>query len=315
MKLQTNIPLETERNPIDYSSKVLLLGSCFVENMGAKLDYYKFQSNYNPFGIIFHPIAIERLVTRAINEESFSEEDIFYHNEQWHCFDVHSSFSNSDKNKLLKVLNETLVSFKKEIISATHIIATYGTAWVYRFIETDQHVANCHKVQNKKFLKELLTPEEISISIENTCILIKDINPNVIFIHTVSPVRHTKDGMVENTRSKSHLLTGVHILINPRDRMHYFPAYEIMMDQLRDYRFYAEDLVHPNNTAIEIIWNAFKTVWVATETEEIQKKIGVVQSGLAHRPVHPSGEAHQLFLKDLQQKIDGLSFLFPHITF
>ncbi len=315
MKLQTQISLNPERNQIDYGSKVLLLGSCFVENIGAKLAYYKFQNCCNPFGIIFHPVAIEKLVTRAINETYFHEDDIFFHNERWQCFEAHSALSHSEKDVFLNNLNEALKELREQLLSATHIIFTYGTAWVYRHIETDVQVANCHKIPQKKFLKEILTVEEVAESIDSTITLIKDINPNTSFITTVSPVRHLKDGFVENTKSKAHLIAGLHTVIEPRNNIFYFPSYEIMIDELRDYRFYKEDMVHPSYLAIGIIWERFKTVWVASETEVLQKEIESIQAGLQHRPFNEKSDAHQTFLKDLQKKIELLKKRLPFIKF
>ena len=315
MKLQTQISLQPERNPIDYGSKVLLLGSCFVENIGAKLAYYKFQNCCNSFGIIFHPVAIEKLVTRAINETYFHEDDIFFHNERWQCFEAHSVFSHSEKDVFLNNLNEALKELREQLLSATHIIFTYGTAWVYRHIETDVQVANCHKIPQKKFLKEILSVEEVAESIDSTITLIKDINPNTSFITTVSPVRHLKDGFVENTKSKAHLIAGLHTVIEPRNNIFYFPSYEIMIDELRDYRFYKEDMVHPSYLAIGIIWERFKTVWVASETEVLQKEIESIQAGLQHRPFNEKSDAHQTFLKDLQKKIELLKKRLPFIKF
>jgi hypothetical protein len=313
MKLQTRIPLDPELQQIDYESKILLMGSCFTENIGERLVFYKFQNLINPFGIVFHPLAIEKLITRAINEDLYTETDLIFQNEQWHCFEVHSSLSHHRKDDFLSGLNEKLKQLREYLLTATHIIFTYGTAWVYRYIETDSIVANCHKIPQKKFLKELLTVEEISASIENTLILIKDINPQVKFIHTISPVRHLKDGFVENAISKAHLISGLHELIAPQKSIYYFPAYEIMMDELRDYRFYNEDMVHPNKTAITIIWEQFTKVWIASETEELQKEIASIQAGLLHRPFNPKSEAHRLFLKDLQQKIVSLKLRLPNI--
>jgi hypothetical protein len=313
MKLQTHIPLDPELQQIDYESKILLMGSCFTENIGERLVFYKFQNLINPFGIVFHPLAIEKLITRGINEDLYTETDLIFQNEQWHCFEVHSSLSHDRKDDFLSGLNEKLKQLREYLLTATHIIFTYGTAWVYRYIETDSIVANCHKIPQKKFLKELLTVEEISASIENTLILIKDINPQVKFIHTISPVRHLKDGFVENAISKAHLISGLHELIAPQKSIYYFPAYEIMMDELRDYRFYNEDMVHPNKTAITIIWEQFTKVWIASETEELQKEIASIQAGLLHRPFNPKSEAHRLFLKDLQQKIVSLKLRLPNI--
>jgi hypothetical protein len=315
MKLQTNIPLMPELHPIEYSSKVLLLGSCFVEHIGEKLEYYKFQHLQNPFGIVFHPLAIENLVTRAINEHFFTDEDVFFHNEQWHCFEVHSLLSVSAKESFLEILNEALKQLLEYVLSASHIIFTYGTAWVYRLIETDTVVANCHKIPQKKFLKELLSVEEVSASIENTVTLLRAINPQATCIHTISPVRHLKDGFVENTQSKAHLIAGLHEVVEARNGVHYFPSYEIMMDELRDYRFYANDMLHPNTTAISIIWEKFTEVWIASETKVLQKEIEVIQSGLKHRAFNEQSEAHQLFLKDLQKKIADVQKRFPQLKF
>lgn len=315
MKLQTQIIVTPEWNQIDYDSSILLLGSCFVEHIGEKLEYYKFQNLQNPFGIVFHPLAIEKLVTRAINETDFTENDIFFHLEQWHCFEVHSVLSASDKDVFLKSLNESLRKLRDYVLTASHIVFTYGTAWVYRYIETDTVVANCHKVPQKKFLKELLSVEEVSASIDNTIALIKSVNNNAICIHTVSPVRHLKDGFVENTQSKAHLIAGLHQVVEPRNHIHYFPSYEIVIDELRDYRFYTEDMLHPNKTAISIIWKKFKEVWIASETNELQKEIGTIQAGLQHRPFNPESDAHRLFLKDLQEKINILQQKITHLKF
>ncbi|MGJ8667341.1 MAG: GSCFA domain-containing protein [Patiriisocius sp.] len=315
MKLTTTIPLSKERNQIDYKSKVLLLGSCFAENIGEKLEYFKFQNLINPFGILFHPVAIEKLITRAINEVEFTEKDIFFQNEQWHCFEVHSSLSNADKDIFLSKLNTALVGFKNYIIEASHIILTLGTAWVYREISNDTVVANCHKIPQKKFIKELLSPDDVSDVLLGIEALIRDVNPNCTLIHTVSPVRHIKDGIVENSRSKAHLIAGTQEIVEPRKHNHYFPSFEIMTDELRDYRFYGEDLIHPNNTAISIIWEKFKTIWIASETEPLQNKIDIIQKGLQHRPFNPQSEGHIKFEKDLHLKISEVKERFPWIDF
>jgi len=315
MNLQTKISLTPIRNPINYESKIVLLGSCFVENIGEKLSYFKFQHLINPFGIVFHPVAIEKLVTRAINDIVFTEEDIFFSDEQWHCFEVHSSLNTTNKSNFLSELNNRLKALKNELFSATHIVFTYGTSWVYRHIESDVLVANCHKIPQKKFLKEILTVTEIAASIDNINTLIKDINPTVTLINTISPVRHIKDGFVENTRSKAHLIAGLHEVIDVKNKIHYFPSYEIMMDELRDYRFYADDMIHPSKLAISIIWEKFNEVWIASETNELQKEIASIQSGLLHRPFNQESEAHQAFKEKILQKIEVLTKQIPYLKF
>ena len=303
MKLTTPIKLAKQNPPINYSSKVLLLGSCFAQNIGAKLEYYKFQQCTNPFGILFHPVAIEKLVTRAIDQKWFSASDVFFQNEQWHCFLAHSKLSNTSQEELIAALNLALEKLRTSLIKASHVVFTFGTAWVYRHLQRDTVVANCHKVPQKEFVKQLLSPDDVSdvsLGIETK---LRTINPTCSIINTVSPVRHIKDGLLANSRSKAHLIAGVQEIVAPEKLNYYFPSYEIMMDELRDYRFYKEDLIHPNQTAIAIIWNAFKTSWVCPETTAMQNKIATIQSGKLHKPFNEHSKAHMLFKKDLEIQI------------
>ncbi|MGK0127067.1 MAG: lysophospholipase L1-like esterase [Candidatus Azotimanducaceae bacterium] len=307
MNLQTKITLKKEtRNPISYNSKIFLFGSCFSENIGSKIEYFKFENTINPFGILFHPIAIEMLITNIVNEKIYTEKDIFFHNERWHCYEAHSELSNPSKEDLLLKLNAAISTANTQLKEVSHVIITLGTSWAYRLIETDTVVANCHKVPQKKFLKELLLIDEITNSLEAIITLIKSVNNNIEIIFTVSPVRHLKDGFVENMRSKSHLLSAIHQVIAPRDHTHYFPSYEIMMDDLRDYRFYNSDMIHPNETAINYIWEAFKTVWIHEESTDLMSEIDTIQKGLSHRPFNKNSKQHLLFLENLQLKISAL---------
>lgn len=320
MKLQTEIPLNPEENQIDYSSKILLLGSCFSENIGAKFDYFKFQNLQNPFGVIFNPASIEKLVVRAIENTAFTEEDIFQHNGIWKCFETHSELSSLQKDQFLQNLNNALQNLREALLTSTHIIFTFGTSWVYRDIEKNAIVANCHKLPQQNFTKELLSIDAILKSIQNIFSKISEVNPAATIINTVSPVRHIKDGFAENSLSKAHLIAAIHHFKNQKPTIvnlqsSYFPSFEIMMDELRDYRFYAEDMLHPNNTAIEIIWRKFSEVWIATETNSLQKEISSIQSGLLHRPFNPQSEGHHQFSEKLQHKIASLQKLFPHIKF
>jgi len=314
MKFQTQISLvKQSKNLIDYNSKILLLGSCFVENIGEKLKYFKFQNAINPFGILFHPKAIETLIDNVVNNKEYTENDIFFHNERWHCFDAHSSLSNSSKEQLLFKLNEKIKFTKQYIQQSTHIIITLGTAWVYKHIENDMEVANCHKVSNKQFNKTLLSVDEIIISIKNIESLLRSINSNIQTIYTVSPVRHLKDGFVQNQQSKSHLITAIHQLIN--DNSKYFPSYEIMMDELRDYRFYAEDMIHPNQTAINYIWDKFLQIWISSESSTTMDDVDTIQKGLLHKPFNPKSNSHKQFLKKLADKKARLQSKFSYIEF
>ncbi|WP_027077680.1 GSCFA domain-containing protein [Maribacter antarcticus] len=318
MKLQTQIPLTKAGNQIDYTSQLLLLGSCFSENIGAKLKYFKFQTLQNPFGILFHPYAIGNLVTRAIEKEYYREEELFFLNERWHCFDAHSSLSEVSKEKLVENLNAQLVHTEECLSKATHISITLGTAWVYRKKETGKTVANCHKVPQKEFDKRLLTVAEVATSLQRTVSQIQNINKKAQLIVTISPVRHLKDGFVENQRSKSHLITAVHQLLEVscfRVKGFYFPAYELIMDELRDYRFYERDMVHPNQLAIDYVWEKFAGVWISDDIKETMKKIEEVQKGAQHRPFDPNSVVYQKFHNSLQQKIDDIKKAFPFMEF
>jgi len=316
MKLQTTIRLnKLQENLIDHNAKIVLLGSCFSENIGERLQYFKFQTTQNPFGIFFHPVAINRFITDVINQKQYTEADIFYHQERWHCFHAHSSLSASDKNVFLHRLNRFASQTLQQLKAASHVIVTLGTSWVYRHIESDAIVANCHKIPQKKFSKELLTTAEISESLSAMVSLLKTVNKTVTVVFTISPIRHLKDGFVENTLSKAHLVAAVHRVIAPKKNSHYFPSYEFMMDELRDYRFYAEDLIHPNTTAINYIWEKFIDTWCTENTKPILKKIDLIQKGLAHQPFNESSEAHQQFLNRVRLQIKTVKDQFSFMEF
>ena len=315
MNFTTKIPIQKNNFPIDYSSKIVLLGSCFAENMGEKFDYFKFQTIVNPFGVIFNPVSLEKLIRRCVENRQFTENDIFFHNELWHCFEVHSELSNLDKNTFLNSLNELIDVTHQQLNNATHIIITLGTSWVYRNIETNEIVANCHKVPQKQFTKELLTINEIEESLKSIISLVQSVNPNCKFIFTVSPVRHIKDGFVENTLSKAHLIAALHTSSFQLPTSNYFPSYEIMVDELRDYRFYAEDMLHPNQTAIDYIWIKFFENYISESEFRLMNAICEIQRALKHRPFNPNTERHQNFLSSLETKIIKIKEKLPTIQF
>lgn len=315
MNFRTQIPLKKqERNLINYHSKVMLLGSCFSDNIGAKFEYYKFQNTINPFGIMFHPKAIETFLDSVVNQKKYSENELVFQNDQYHCFDAHSSLSNLSAEMLVNNLNDILKSTHKQIKESTHLVITLGTAWVYEYIESNRIVTNCHKIPQKQFTKRILSIQEIIDSLCNIEELVKVVNPTIQLIYTVSPVRHIKDGFVENQQSKSHLLSATHKILNANS-VSYFPSYEIMMDDLRDYRFYKEDMIHPNQMAIDYIWSQFKTVWLDDSTKPIMKEITTIQNGLGHRPFNSKSEQHLKFLKSLKDKIVQLQSHYPFIEF
>jgi hypothetical protein len=318
MNFRTQIPISKNNIPIDYKSKIVSLGSCFAENMNEKFQYFKFQITTNPFGIIFNPVSIERIIERIVNQEFFTQKDIFFHNERWHCFEVHSDLSHDDKEYFLENLNQIIKSLHTQILACTHVIITLGTSWVYRNVETNQIVANCHKVSQKNFTKELLSVERIKQSLENIVSLVATVNRNAKFIFTVSPVRHIKDGFVENNVSKANLITAIYSVLQvpPLEAEGaYFPSYEILLDELRDYRFYAEDMLHPNQIAIDYIWIRFFENYVHEKEFSIMQQVCDIQKALHHKSFNPNSESHQQFLSKLKDKMAKLIIEYPFMKF
>nr|WP_299345026.1 GSCFA domain-containing protein [Allomuricauda sp.] len=313
MKLQTQIQLLKNQNRIDYSCGVLLLGSCFSENIGNRFTYFQFQATQNPFGILFHPLAIENLLERAVKGRDYDTSEVFELQEKWLSFDAHSVMGRNSQEDLIDSLNKALFRTNTQLEKASHVIITLGTAWVYRRLENDVVVANCHKVPQNQFEKQLLTVEEITGALKRMVQLIQSVSKNTQCIFTISPVRHLKDGFVENQRSKAHLIAAVHQL--QMENVSYFPSYEIMMDELRDYRFYERDMVHPNEVAIDIIWNRFRESWISEDAYVTMDEVDAVQKGLSHRPFNPKSEANQDFQKSLSNKISYLQDRYPFMKF
>ena len=315
MKFQTTIPVQKSDYLIDYSSKLVSFGSCFAENMSNKFDYFKFSTITNPFGIIFNPISLEKIIVRSIHKKYFTEKDIFFHNEAWHCFEVHSELSNLDKADFLFTLNQLIDTTNWHIENATHCLITLGTSWVYKHIESDEIVANCHKVPQQQFMKELLSVADIEVSLKRIVSEIHVVNPNCKFIFTISPVRHSKDGFVENNVSKSQLITALYHFLPKTNSSIYFPSYEIIMDELRDYRFYAEDMLHPNQTAIDYIWMKFSENFIDEKEFVTMQYVSEIQKSLSHRPFNPNSESHLKFQNNLKQKMNAIVAKYPDMKF
>lgn len=314
MKLQTIVPIHEGAPKIDYHSKVLLLGSCFSESIGEKLQYFKFDAQSNPFGVIFNPYSLEKILERVIQKRPFKANDLFHSEGLWRSFEVHSQWANTDREALLEGLNEQLLQLGESLKKTTHCIITLGTAWVYRYKESNEYVANCHKVPGTKFEKELLEVADIIDSLTHMVVLLESINPRIKVLFTVSPVRHIKDGFIENNRSKGRLLDAVQTVMEDSSA-DYFPSYEIMIDELRGYRFYADDLVHPNALGIQYIWEKFQQTWLAPSVNPLMNKIEGIQKSLAHRPMNPELPSAKEFRNNLEQKIEALRKELPHIDF
>lgn len=316
MDFRTTFSIEPQDPKIDYTSEVLSIGSCFVENIGNKLDFFQIPNLRNPFGILYHPAAIEKFIRRAVGSIKYTEAEVFHHNERWHSFDAHSVLSDEDREALVNKLNQQLHITGDYLKKATHLILTLGTARGYRLEETGEYVANCHKLPQRRFEKNLMPISEIIKNLRDIITILEAVNPVLTTILTVSPIRHIKDGFIENQQSKSHLIAAIHQLQKEKfHRLRYFPSYEIMMDDLRDYRFYAEDMVHPNSVAIDYIWKKFRDSWVSGESLPVMEEVKAIRSGLAHRPFYPDSQAHQIFLDKLHIRIENLKRQYPHLKF
>ncbi|WP_461532081.1 GSCFA domain-containing protein [Sinomicrobium sp.] len=312
MKLQTQIPISSGNNHIDYHSRILLLGSCFVEHIGNKLDYFQFRILKNPFGILFHPGAIARFLDRVVSGSKYEADELFEQQGSWRCFDAHSALGNTSRVQALANINTALEETASFLKTTTHIVITLGTAWEYRLKETGQAVANCHKIPQSRFTKKLSSVEDVAGSIVRIRENILAINPDVHFVFTISPVRHLKDGFVENQRSKAHLIAALHQVI-PQEN--YFTAYEIVMDELRDYRFYAEDMMHPNATAINYIWEKFAAAHIAPQAIPVMKEVDVIRKGLSHRPFSPDSAEYRDFKSKLNKRIHRLKSEWRYMKF
>lgn len=306
MQFRTTFNIPESDFKINHQHKILTIGSCFSDEMGNRLVDLKFDGLINPFGIIFNAYSIQNLIERSIDKRYFTTDDVHQNGEQFFCFDVHSSFNALSKDEILNNLNSTLDRVHHQIHQCDVLILTLGTSWVYERIDTAEIVANCHKVEAKQFKKVLLTTEENFKSMDLIAFEITKINPNVKIITTVSPVRHIKDGMVENNVSKARLLDALYQLDLKYKQVNYFPSYELVMDDLRDYRFYKEDLIHPTNQAVEYIWEKFGETYLENSTQTIIQKISKINSALNHRPFNEESTSHQKFLQKTMQMINEL---------
>ncbi len=313
-----HIPSVADSFRISYTDSIISIGSCFASHLQERLDYYKFPSFKNPFGTLFHPLSIEKSLQRTCLEQPFTEADFFLQDDLWLSFDLHSQWASSSLPTLLSQLNTSLIDFSKALTEASFLIITLGTAWVYEHLPTGTIVANCHKQPQIIFKKHLLSLSKIRASLKHIVQLVQEKQPNIKIIFTVSPVRHLKDGAQENLLSKSLLICAIHELLgtggkNKSGNLLYFPSYEILMDELRDYRFYKEDMLHPNEQAIQYIWERFAETFFTSSTQSLMQEVANIQRALAHRPFNPEGEKYRQFQANLQQKIKVLQEKYPYL--
>lgn len=305
---RTEINFDKKQNEVNYHSNILSIGSCFANTIGNKLKINKFNISINPFGIIYNPISIFELLRNSINNQLKFEDSIVYHNSIWSSLFMHSEYASSDKNELVTKFNIISSNTTKNLKNASTIIITLGTAYIYTHIEKNIDVANCHKLPNNLFEKKLLTMEEIIDSFEKFHKELTYINSNIQIIFTISPVRHLKDGLVNNNLSKSILRVAIDKIIQKHKNVEYFPSFELLIDDLRDYRFYKDDLLHPTPFAETYIWNKFQDTYFNNATKKQILEWTKIISALDHKPFNPTTKEHQQFLENLLLKLQKIPF-------
>lgn len=301
-----NIPLTDY--PIQYSSSIVSLGSCFADLMGQRLANAKFDILVNPFGTIFNPISLSGLLQA---DALFFEPYFIQHQSVWYNYQAHSQCAAISRAALAEDLQSRANLLQNYLQKSNYLIITLGTAWVYELVAQGQTVANCHKQAAKSFQKRLLHVEEIEAAFEQCYFFLQKLNPSLNIILTVSPVRHIKDTLPLNAVSKSVLRLACHYIAEKHENISYFPAYELLTDDLRDYRFYAPDMIHPSDVAENYIWEHFKQTYCRPETLTLIQQWHEIQRDLAHRPFLPESAAHQTFLRRLLQKLQTISSHLP----
>ena len=304
---------------ITHRQNLLLVGSCFTEQIGNKLLQHKFNVLENPNGILFNPVSIAKAIQSYVEDRVYMASDLFYHNEIWGSWDHHTRFSSIECQTALKYINESQQRASAFIKKADWILLTLGSAFVYEQTSVkhegyyEQVVANCHKVPADKFNRRLLEVHEIKEILEKMMEKVWQVNPSVQFIFTISPVRHLREGFIDNNRSKAALIQAVHSQVNDGN-VFYFPSYELVIDDLRDYRFYAEDLVHPNYAATNYVWEKFKLACIDEQAQQLMKEIAVIMAARNHKPFNPLSEQHKKFLQTNLEKIRALQKHHPYLN-
>ena len=315
MKLMLDVEIKSPPGKITYADKLFLIGSCFTEHIGRRLEELKFPVLQNPNGILFDPISVSKSINSYADLKMYGIEDLFFLNELWQSWNHHSFFSGTDILEVLANINRSQVAAHHYLKNATWMIITLGSAFSYQLNDNDQSVANCHRAPGQLFNKNLLTAEAIAQSLGETIQKMTAFNPALKIIFTISPVRHIRDGVVENNRSKARLIEAVHQLVETYDHTFYFPAYELVIDVLRDYRFYDVDLVHPNYAATEIVFDRFEKSFVDGQTRNLMEEIRKVVNAFKHKPFHPETVSHRLFMQNSLRSVMELKEKMPHIDF
>lgn len=314
-ELTTPVKIPEIPASISYKTEILFMGSCFAEHIGNRMQELKFRTCLNPFGVIYNPLSMAKNLQHLIGKAEFTEADLSFRDELWFSYSHYTLFSDPDKNRCLENINSKFFLAKEAIRKAELLFITLGTSWVFRLKETGEVVNNCHKLPATRFERFF---SDVDQSVEALSAVITDlqhINPDLKIIFSVSPVRHWKDGAIQNQRSKSALHLSIAELQSNFKGIHYFPAYEIFMDELRDYRFYAADKLHPSAAAQEYIWEIFQQSFLTDKTREIAGKVQKILNSVRHRPRFPATKSYKSFIEKTLDTIRKLRDEYPFLDF
>jgi hypothetical protein len=309
MQLQTTIDLPSFPFGISHKDHITFIGSCFADNIGLKFGLHKFNSLSNPFGVLYNPLSVCQCIDTIIANK-FDDNQLLEHNGIWHSFSHHSTFSNTDKEECVKNISKAINEAHQHLLNSDVLFLTFGTAQVFE--KDNKVVSNCHKLPAKEFTRRRLCVSEIVAKTKQTLESLKKVNPKIKVTFTVSPVRYPKDGMNENSLSKATLLLAIEELCL-NDDCFYFPAYEIILDELRDYRFFAEDMTHPNQVAIDYVWEKMENTIFDQPTKALCKQVSKITTAAKHRPFNTDPKAHQDFLRNMHKKASDLQSQHPEI--
>jgi len=312
MILRTTFDIAPYPHKISHQSKFLAMGSCFATMVGQQLKDRKYDLLVNPFGTIFNPISLFSLLENSIDEKEPSTEELILHDEKWIHYQYHSHVSADSKEELLALIQGLHDKTNCYLQEASHLFITLGTSFIYEHNQFQRPVTNCHKQPSSLFKKRILILQEMADSFNQFYRKVITVNPNIHIVMTVSPVRHIKEGVPENQLSKSLLRVLTDVLVNQHKHVHYFPSYELMMDDLRDYRFYKEDLIHPTEQAEKYIYKKFEETFIIAEDHILDEKIMEIHKSLSHRPFNPDTQSHIKFLHKLADKISQMP---PYLDF
>lgn len=312
LSFRTQLPPLPNAVSIHHNTRLILIGSCFTEHIGQKLDAYKFKTLHNPFGIVYNPVSMAGSLERiALGNSLFSPEDLFENNGLWHSWEHHGRFSKPDQLETLEGINAAYQTAVQKFPQTDCLLLTFGTADVFTLRETGKVVANNHKMPASLFETRRLSVSEIS----EAGLRIFEKMPHTKIVLTVSPVRHLRSGLIDNQRSKATLILACEEICKHLDRAFYFPAYELLQDDLRDYRFYAADMIHPSDLAIEYIWAYFSATFFSNPTRQLNEQIEKIHAAAQHRPFHPGTEQHQAFVRAQLAAIEKLKLDKPFLDF